>query len=296
MFWFAADPRLEFDGTSLAHSQHASTRLAALGSALALLAIMAAFAPDPTKAEGAIAIGRVMPKQWVGISINEPTLQAAQDKAISRCNEQGRNCGIATTFRNTCIAIMWVDRIIPAGYTYTIRASLDDARQTAMSNCRAQRAVRCELLFSGCDTVDEAALASAKRRAEEQAAEEAKQKAIRYEQAARDAEQRLAAIQNSIHDQSIGTLGGARIVTDVLRLKKMLALALTLMAAIFVAIIKNGYPKLAGLTAIAMPCISLFVYMIFGVDVKDEITLAQWPLYTPFAGGALVVALTWKIG
>lgn len=147
MFWFAADPRLEFDGTSLAHSQHASTRLAALGSALALLAIMAAFAPDPTKAEGAIAIGRVMPKQWVGISINEPTLQAAQDKAISRCNEQGRNCGIATTFRNTCIAIMWVDRIIPAGYTYTIRASLDDARQTAMSNCRAQRAVRCELLF-----------------------------------------------------------------------------------------------------------------------------------------------------
>jgi hypothetical protein len=67
-----------------------------------------------------------------------------------------------------------------------------------------------------------------------------------------------------------------------------------MVVAIFVVILKQGYPKLAGWTAIIMPAVSFAVYALFGIELRDEITLAEWPLFAPLIGGVLVAAISWR--
>jgi len=76
--------------------------------------------------------------------------------------------------------------------------------------------------------------------------------------------------------------------------KKAIGLGIMVVVAIFVVILKQGYPKLAGWTAIIMPTVSLAMYILFGIELRDEITLAQWPLFAPLLGGVVVAAITWK--
>ena len=76
--------------------------------------------------------------------------------------------------------------------------------------------------------------------------------------------------------------------------KKAFSLGVIMVVAIFVVILKQGYPKLAGWTAIIMPAVSFAVYALFGIELRDEITLAEWPLFAPLIGGVLVAAISWR--
>src|SRR5262249_3356946 len=131
------------------------------------------------------------------------------------------------------------------------------------------------------------------RIAEEQAAENARRQRIAAEQAAENARrQRIAAEQaaeNASRKDASGEPSGG------ISNKKALGLAIFTALAIFVVILRQGYPKLAGFTALIMPIASLFIYFSTGIELKDHVTLYEVPLFAPLFGGALVAALVYKL-
>lgn len=96
-----------------------------------------------------------------------------------------------------------------------------------------------------------------------------------------------------IHWENCDTVGEGGAQPLSISNKKAFGLAIMVVVAIFVVILKQGYPKLAGWTAVIMPAVSLVMYSLFGIELRDEITLAEWPLFAPLLGGAVVAAITW---
>lgn len=78
------------------------------------------------------------------------------------------------------------------GYEWTGRSTLDDARNAAISSCRS-RGGNCELKYSACDNIDEAAVAAQRRLAEQSAAQAAERQRIAAEAAVTRASQAAAA-------------------------------------------------------------------------------------------------------
>ena len=271
-----------------------------------LASISAAFA------EGAIAVGKEMPRQWFGVVVNQNTLQQARVGALAACARSGPNCSILATFRNACVAITWGETRGRAGYAATTRRSVDEARNAAMSNCHSQGMARCEIKYAACDTVDEAAEAERRRSEAEYAAlqarererlsglaeEEARRRTRDAENAAQQARERarlsgLAEEEARRRSRDSAPSGGMS--TSGISNKKALGFGIALIVGIFIVILKQGYPQLAGWTADIMPAVSFFAYAFFGIEVKDEVTLAEWPLFAPIFGGVIVAAIAWKI-
>ncbi len=250
-------------------------------------------------AEGAVAVGKLPPRQWFGIAINKGTLSEARIAALSVCGNNGPNCTVLTTFRSTCIAVTWGETRGRAGYATTTRPNINDARSAALSNCYAHGMAQCIIKYVACDTVDEAAIASQRRREEQQAAAAAEQRRREAEYAAQQAEARARAsrqAEEEARQRNADSNGrSTEASSSKVSSKKALGLGILLVAAIFIAILKQGHPHLAGWTAIIIPAASFILYALFGIEVKDEITLAEWPLFAPLFGGVVVAALTWKL-
>lgn len=258
-------------------------------------------------AEGAIAVGKAMPRQWFGVSVNRPSLQEARNDAIAACSRNGPNCSVLTTFRNACVAITWGETRGRAGYAATTRATIDDARSGAISNCYSHGMSRCEIRYAACDTVDEAAIARTRRFQEQQAAEEAVQRKREAEFALqrakqererliREAEEDARKREADVSRQQNTPVGTPKQDNQTgISNKKALGFGIVFIVGIFIVILKQGNPSLAGWTAIIMPAVTFFMYAVFGIEIKDEVTLAEWPLFAPLFGGMVVAAINWKL-
>ncbi len=252
--------------------------------------------------EGAIAVGKVMPRQWFGVVINKTTLQQARSDAVAICSQHGPNCSVFATFRNACVAITWGATRGRAGYAAVTRATIEDARRTAISNCYSQGMSSCEIKYSACDTVDEAQLARERNLQEQRAAYEAEQRRRAAEAAALQAQERERVSRKAeedakrrAEDAQNRTPSTAKDNPHGISNTKALGLGLALMIGVFIAILKQGHPQIAGWTVLIMPLMSFLLYVFFGIEVKDEITIAEWPVFAPVFGGVVVAALMWKL-
>jgi Fe2+ transport system protein B len=133
------------------------------------------------------------------------------------------------------------------------------------------------------------------RRAQAEARERAdriarQEEARRQEAERKQAEQRAAEEERKRQrEKDIADLLGKGVSQG-----EALGIALGMLVAMFGAAFKAGYPKMGGLVAIAVPAITFAVYLKTGIQLKPDITLAEWPLFTPLLGGAVVVALMYK--
>lgn len=137
--------------------------------------------------EGALATGRNNAGKWFGVAANHNTVLDARNAAMGQCTQRGSGCSVVFTFRGTCIAVAF-GKLSDGrtGYEWSTRPSLGDAQAAVMSNCQG-RGGSCELKYSSCDTIDEAAIAAQQRYAAEQAAEAARQQRAAAEAAAQQA-------------------------------------------------------------------------------------------------------------
>lgn len=265
--------------------------------------------------EGAIAVGKAMPRQWFGVSINRSSLQEARNDAIAACSRSGPNCSVFTTFRNACVAITWGETRGRAGYAATTQATIDDARSAAISNCYSHGMSRCEIRYAACDTVDEAAIARERRLQEQRAAEEAIQRQREAELALQRAKQERERLNRQAEEEARQRAREelAKRPAEAMRPKleppssskqdsqsgisnkKALGFGIAFIVGVFIVILKQGNPQLAGWTAIIMPVVSFIAYVTFGIELKDEVTLAEWPLFAPLFGGMIVAAISWKL-
>jgi len=245
-------------------------------------------------AEGALATSRDRQGFWFGISYNKNTIPEARSNAMQSCSQRGQGCSVVATFRNSCIAVIFWRGPGRSGYGWAVRSTAAEAQNAAMSSCRSQSPY-CEMKTSSCDTVDEAAIAAQRRLAQEQAAAEANRRRIEAEQAARDAEERTKRANEATRRASSQTPPWRADPATGISNNKAAGLALLALIAISVVILKQGYPKLAGFTALIMPVSSLLIYVLTGIEVKDHVTLYELPLFAPFFGGALVAALVYKL-
>lgn len=141
--------------------------------AIALLAVLVCRAAH---AEGALAIGKdQFGRQWAGWSYNSATLRDARDAAMRGCLQNGSNCNVVATFRGICFALISGRFRNGGGYGWATRPNESDARNVALSDCRA-RGGYCEVKASLCDTVDEAAIIAQRNFAQQQAEAESRRR------------------------------------------------------------------------------------------------------------------------
>jgi hypothetical protein len=166
-----------------------------------------------------------------------------------------------------------------------------EAQNAGMSSCRAKMS-SCEIKGSFCDTVDEAATATQRKQAEEQAADDARRR-VAAEQPTKEAEQRAKQANDNAKPPP-SEAGPAR---PPLQLQAQapsiprntgIGLGLVAMLAMALVIFKEGYPKIAALTLLLMPAASFLIYWFTGIGLKEHMTLYDWPIFSPILGGAVV--------
>jgi len=254
---------------------------------IAATILLLSFVPNAF-AEGAVALGKGPAAQWFGVAINKSTVGEARADALLLCSRNGPNCSVLTTFRNTCVALTWGERPGRVGYAATGKSNINDARNAAIANCYSEGMLRCEIKYAGCDMIDEAELARQRRVQEERALQVAQQRRYEAELAAQQARDQE---RSSKHTDT----RNSAVTSFSMSSKKALGLSIALAAGIFVVILKQGYPHLAGWTVVIMPAVSFLGYTLFGIEVKDHVTLAEWPLFAPVFGGLIVAGITWKL-
>ncbi|GAB6197003.1 DUF4189 domain-containing protein [Lysobacter xanthus] len=84
----------------------------------------------------------------VGVSVRQPSEEAAQRAALADCQSLGgQNCELVMTYFNQCVAMAWP---VQGGTAYTVRESTrQKAERWALEKCAAE-GKGCEMSYSEC--------------------------------------------------------------------------------------------------------------------------------------------------
>lgn len=89
----------------------------------------------------------------VGVAIQKRSKGAASAEALLQCSQGGgKNCKVAETYNNQCVAVVSPDTAEKGGTTISRAATAEIATQLAMSTCTTRGSVGCKVLYSACTT------------------------------------------------------------------------------------------------------------------------------------------------
>jgi Domain of unknown function (DUF4189) len=100
-------------------------------------------------AAGALANGQVPGRTFGSVSYNAPSYEAAEQNALSRCNQQGPGCQVVKYFSSTCIAV--ATQVGGGGRSWAMRPSVGEAQSAAMNLC-VPHGRPCQVKLAACDT------------------------------------------------------------------------------------------------------------------------------------------------
>ena len=123
--------------------------------------------PNPSAAEGAIAVGSTgnVAKDGIamGLSVDNPTREAAIANALKECHaynapKAAALCQIVETFTRQCWATAFDPKVGTPGAGWAVAANKEKASSQALAKCRAtagaSRRSFCKVDGSNCDTKD----------------------------------------------------------------------------------------------------------------------------------------------
>ena len=136
---------------------------AALWGSAALVVAIAIVQPNPSRADGAIAIAQppnVVAEGWAyGTAYNYGSMEEAKRVALERCREtksarRRSLCKVVQTFKHECVAVAMDPKDGTPGVGWAVEDTQEEAEEKAMAECRATAGNRpqyCKISSSGCD-------------------------------------------------------------------------------------------------------------------------------------------------